>query len=79
MVMLARKDLGRADIYYVVKPHVGHAAQATRDRILLASLAVGPGCSLSLIPRPLFIALNIYASPLHLVLTTMLHEVVKGH
>ena len=33
---------------------------------------------LSLFPRPSFIALNVYPPPQHLVLTSMLHEVVGG-
>jgi hypothetical protein len=47
------------------------------EDILLAFLLGGPRVSVSL-PRPSFIALNIYAAPQHLVLTSMLHEIVRG-
>jgi hypothetical protein len=73
-------------------PHVVQATQATYDLLRFREFALhGRGCrgypaclparragfSVSL-TRPSFIALNIYAPPQHLVLTTMLHEVVKG-
>jgi hypothetical protein len=49
------------------------------EDILLAFLPGGPGVCVSLsLPRPSFIVLNIYAPPQHLVLTTMLREIVKG-
>ena len=62
-------------------PHVVHAAEATYDLLRFCEFALhGRGCRgypvrpyqggraiLSLFPRPLFIVLNIYAPPPHLV------------
>jgi hypothetical protein len=72
---------------------VGHVTRVTHDLLRFREFALhGRGCGgypacfparraggfcVSL-PRPSFIALNIYAPPQHLVLTTMLHEIVKG-
>ena len=71
---------------------MGQATRVTHDLLRFWEFALHgrgcrgyPACSLnrragilSLFPRPSFIALNIYPAPLHLVLTSMLHEIVRG-
>ena len=82
----SRLGVGRA------RPHVGHVTRATHDLLRFWEFALhGRGCRgypgrpyqggraiLSLFPRPSFIALNIYPAPLHLVSTSMRHEIVRG-